>query len=142
VVCLTKRSGSYPGTGEVWASRPSCFGFWDTFNANGYDGFDNLRLEWQSLHAAIASNSPKIDYEWDFSAADAGNYNRLDYMTYPNRLNSPVRRTIDLQYGDAGGKSRDIVLPPLAAESRRNGLRAATDFRTVTEAGTRKARQK
>ncbi|MBI5864587.1 MAG: hypothetical protein HZB38_08775, partial [Planctomycetes bacterium] len=81
-----------------------------TDNAYGYDGFDNLLFEQQSLRAAVSSGTPRIDYAWSFASAynGGGNFDRLDNMTYPQRLSSGVRRVIDLQYGDAGGANAAI----------------------------------
>lgn len=75
-------------------------------NQFAYDGFDDLTTEWQMVRAHVAVlTSPRIDYAWDFDPPPSATYpagrnvNRLDSMTYPKRLNSPTRRTVDLIYG-------------------------------------------
>lgn len=75
-----------------------------TQNAYAYGTFGNLLWERQALRAQAGTTSPQIDYDWEIETAYAGgrNFNRLDSMTYPKRLNGPTRRVIDLQYGTSG----------------------------------------
>lgn len=81
-----------------------------TQNEYSYKPVGDLEWERQSLRNPTGTNSPQIDYDWDFQSAydGGGNMNRLDSMTYPKRLQSTVRRTIDLQYGDAAGPNAGI----------------------------------
>jgi len=79
-------------------------------NTFKYDRRGNLLAEQQSYGDAASPDptqgDPKelIEYEWTYASATApaGNYTRLDSMTYPAKLQTTQRREITLTYGEPG----------------------------------------
>lgn len=79
-------------------------------NEYAYDERRNLTVEYQDHDSVVdTGNSPKIQYAWEFSSFDQGNYDRLVSMTYPTRPNDGTARALQFSY-EASSGSLDSLL--------------------------------